>query len=250
MRQTVTKSSHKGIPSYSVDRGGIFTGSLIFGVGFRDEPVTLAGITHLVEHAVLRMVQPVTLWHGGAVHMDSVEFYACGEADAVAGYLNAIAAAASGFIAVGEEDLALEKSIMEADNPRGFSTVSSGLLTCRFGTNGQGGGHFGSPPITGISRAEAIEWAQRWFMAENAAVAFTGPVPGSLDIHLPKGTPVTRHEPGPVITTPTLIRSQKSGVALSFMVPSRNSTFLAFPARFGIAARRSTSERPAKRFQR
>src|SRR5690348_13902346 len=114
MRQMVTKSSHKRMPSYSVDRGGIFTGSLIFGVGFRDEPVTLAGITHLVEHAVLRMVQPVTLWHGGSVQMDSVEFYACGEADAVAGYLNAIAAAVSGFTAMREEDLALEKSIMEA----------------------------------------------------------------------------------------------------------------------------------------
>lgn len=162
MRQMVTMSSHKGIPSYSVDRGGIFTGSLLFGVGFRNEPVTLAGITHLVEHAVLRMVQPVTLWHGGAVQMDSVEFYACGDADAVAGYLNAIAGAVSGFTAVGEEELALEKSIMEAENPQGFSTVSSGLLTCRFGTNGQGAGHFGSPTITGISRAEAIEWAQRW----------------------------------------------------------------------------------------
>lgn len=117
MRQMVTESSHNGIRAYSVDRNGIFTGSLLFGVGFRDEPVTLAGITHLVEHAVLRMVQPVTLWHGGSVQMDSVEFYACGEPDAVAGYLNAIAAAVSGFTAVREEDLVLEKAIMEAENP-------------------------------------------------------------------------------------------------------------------------------------
>lgn len=237
MRQMVTRSSHNGIPSYSVDRGGIFTGSLIFGVGFRNEPVTLAGITHLVEHAVLRMVQPVTLWHGGAAQMDSVEFYACGDADAVAGYLTAIAAAVSGFRAVSEEDLALEKSIMEAENPQGFSTASSGLLTYRFGTNGLGAGHFGSPTITGISRAEAMEWAQRWFTAENAAVTFTGPVPGSLDIRLPQGTPLTRHQPGPVITTPTLVRSQKSGVALSFMVPSRNSTFLGEALRYELLAR-------------
>lgn len=237
MRQMVRKRSHKGIPPYSVDRGGIFTESLIFGVGFRDEPVTLAGMTHLVEHVVLRMVQPVTLWHGGAVQMDSVEFYACGDADAVAGYLNAIAGAVSGFSAVSEEELALEKSVMEAEDPQGFSAVSSGLLTCRFGTNGQGAGHFGSPTITGISRAEAIEWAQRWFTSENAAVAFTGPVPASLDIHLPQGTPVTRHQPGPVITTPTLIKSQKSGVALSIVVPSRNSTFLGEALRYELLAR-------------
>lgn len=233
----MTESSHKGIPAYSVDRSGIFTGSLMFGVGFRDEPVTLAGITHLVEHAVLRMVQPVTLWHGGSVQLDSVEFYACGEPDAVAGYLNAITAAVSGFTAVREEDLALEKAIMEAENPRGFSTVSSGLLTARFGTNGQGAGHFGSPTITGISRAEASEWAQRWLTAENAALAFTGPVPGSLDVRLPQGTHVIRDQPSPVIRAPTLIRSQKSGVALSLLVPSMNATFLGEALRYELLTR-------------
>ncbi|WP_307029001.1 hypothetical protein [Arthrobacter globiformis] len=199
--------------------------------------MTLAGITHLVEHAVLRLVQPVTLWHGGTVQMDSVEFYACGDADAVAGYLNAIAAALSGFTAVSEEDLALEKSILEAENPHGFSTVSGGLLTYRFGTNGLGAGHFGSPTLAGVSRAEAIEWAQRWFTAENAAVTFTGPVPDSLDIRLPQGAAVTRHQPSPVITAPTLVWSQKSGVALSFLVPLRNSTFLGEALRYELLAR-------------
>lgn len=237
MRQMVTTSSHNGFPAYSVDRGGTCTGSLVFGVGFRDEPVALAGITHLIEHAVLRMVQPVTLWHGGTVQMDSVEFYASGDADAVAGYLNAIAAAVSGFSAVSEEDLSLEKSIIEAENPRRFTAVSSGLLTYRFGTKGLGAGHFGTPTITGLSRAEAVEWAKHWFTAENAAVTFTGPVPGSLDIRLPHGAAVTRSQSGPVITTPTLIRSQKGGVALSLVVPLRNSTFLGEALRFELLAR-------------
>lgn len=116
--------------------------------------------------------------------------------------------------------------------------MSSGLLTCRFGTSGQGAGHFGSPTITGISRAEAIDWAQRWFTAENAALAFTGQVPDSLDVRLPQGTPaVTRHQPGPVITAPTLIRSQKSGVALSLLVPSRKATFLGESLRYELLAR-------------
>jgi hypothetical protein len=103
MRPKVTTSLHNGIPSHSVDGGGVNTGTLVFGVGFRNEPATLAGITHLVEHALLRMVQPVTLPHGGTVQMDSVEFYASGDADDVAEYLNAIAAAVSGFSAVSEE---------------------------------------------------------------------------------------------------------------------------------------------------
>lgn len=115
--------------------------------------------------------------------------------------------------------------------------MPSGPLTYRFGTNGLGAGHFGAPTITGLSRAEAIEWAERWITAENAAVAFTGPVPDSLDIRLPHGAAVTRHQSRPVITTPTLVRSQKGGVALSFMVPLRNSTFLGEALRYELLAR-------------
>jgi predicted Zn-dependent peptidase len=237
MRPKVTTSLHNGIPSHSVDGGRVSTGTLVFGVGFRNEPPTLAGITHLVEHAVLRMVQPVTLSHGGMVQMDSVEFYASGDADDVAEYLNAIAAAISGFSAVSEEDLALEKSIIEAENPRGFTAISSGLLTYRFGTNGLGAGHFGAPTITGLSREEAIEWTRQWFTADNAAITFTGPVPDSLNICLPTGTGVTRHQPGPVITAPTLVRSQKDGVALSVLVPLRNSTFLGEALRYELLTR-------------
>ncbi|APX03971.1 hypothetical protein BWQ92_21600 [Arthrobacter sp. QXT-31] len=233
----MTTSSHNGIPTHSVDTGGVSTGTLVFGVGFRNEPVTLAGITHLVEHAILRMVQPVTMSHGGAVQMDSVEFYASGDPDDVAEYLNAIAAAVSGFSAVTEEDLALEKSIIAAEDPRGFTAISSGLLTNRFGTNGLGAGHLGSPTITSLSRDEAIKWARQWFTAENAAITFTGPVPDSLNICLPAGNSVTRHHSAPVITTPTLIRSQKEGIALSLLVPLRNSTFLGEALRYELLTR-------------
>jgi hypothetical protein len=76
MMQSVNMTSHRGISSYWLDREGLCTGTLIFGVGMRNEPPTLAGVTHLVEHLLLRMVQPVTVPHGGTVTTDSLQFYA------------------------------------------------------------------------------------------------------------------------------------------------------------------------------
>ena len=237
MMQSVNTTSHNGVQSYWLDCAGLSTGTLVFGVGLRDEPATLAGITHLVEHAVLRMVQPVTLPHGGIVNEDSLEFYAAGDAETVAGFLNAIAAAISTFSAVTDKDLALEKAIIEAENPRKFSAVSSGLLTYRFGTSGLGAAHFGAPSTMGLTSAEVIEWAERWLTNENAAVTFTGPLPDALNIRLPQGRAVSREASHPISMTPTLIRSQKSGVALSFIVPSRNAGLLGLALRYELLSR-------------
>jgi len=51
-------------------------------------------------------------------------------------------------------------------------------------------------------------------------------LPGALNIRLPRGGAADRQVSHPVAMTPTLIKSQKSGVALSFIVPSRNAGLL------------------------
>lgn len=121
---TMVAAAHNGIAAYSMAGAGICTGTLVFAVGFRNEPAPLAGITHLIEHVLLRMVHPMPMSHGGAVDVDSVEFYATGEGDVVAGFLNAIAAAIVGFAAVSEQDLELEKSVVEAEDPLAYCRVS------------------------------------------------------------------------------------------------------------------------------
>lgn len=237
MMQSVNMASHNGITSYWLDGEGLCTGTLIFGVGMRDEPPTYAGITHLVEHVLLRKVQPVTVTHGGTVTTDSLQFYASGQPEGVAAFLNAIAAAASTFEAVADEDLAREKSVLEAEDPQKFSTVSSGLLTYRYGTNGVGAAHFGAPATAGLTTAETTEWATRWLTAGNATLTFTGPLPGSLDIRLPPGVPVIHHQDPPVITAPTLIKSRKQGVALSLLVPSPDANLLSDALRYELLTR-------------
>jgi hypothetical protein len=239
MTTTVIEGLHNGIASYSMTGEGICTGTLMFGVGFRNEPATLAGVTHLVEHLVLRMVHPMPMYHGGKVDVDSVEFHASGEAAEVAGYLNAIAAAIVGFSEVSEESLTLEKSVLEAEDPAAFARASSGLLTYRFGTNGLGAGHFGAPASTGLSRDETIAWVRQWFTAGNAAVTFTAALPSSLDIRLPPGAAIDRGPDEALITTPTVIRSAKAGVALSFIVPPDNAPLLGEAVRYELLDRLS-----------
>src|SRR5919205_1347019 len=237
MMQSVHTTSHNGITSFWLDRDGLCTGTLIFGVGRRDEPPTLAGITHLVEHVLLRLVQPVTVLHGGTVTTDSLQFYAVGKPDDVAGFLNAIAAAVSTVRGLTDEVIALEKSVLEAEDPHKFSNVSSGLLTYRYGTCGVGAAQFGAPATSGLTKAELIEWACRWLTAGNAALTFTGPVPSALDIRLPAGGPISHHQDPPLITTPTLIKSRKQGVALSLLVPSQDADLLGEALRYELLTR-------------
>ena len=237
MTTTVNTGRHNGIASYSMTGEGICTGTLMFGVGFRNEPATLAGITHLVEHLVLRRVEPVTLLHGGNVDVDTVEFWATGDRKDVAVFLNSIAAAICNFGAVTEEDVVLEKSVLEAEDPSAFTRASSGLLAYRFGMRGLGVGQFGAPTITGLSRAEAIDWVHQWFTAENAAVTFTADLPGELVLHLPHGIVVTRGPDVAEIEKPTLVKVAKTGVALSLMVPFGSTSFLGSALEYELLAR-------------
>lgn len=205
MMQLVSTTSHHGIPSYWSDRAGVCTGKLTFAVGLRDEPPTMAGITHLIEHVVLRLAQPVPNIHGGTVKVDSVEFTSSGDPEAVAAFLNKIGRVISGFSSVTEEDLALEKLVIEAEAPLAFHAVSGGLLTYRFGASGLGAAQFGAPATNGLSRTEVLEWARRWLVVENAALSFTVGLPEVLDVRLPSGGRAVRQHSSPVVTTPRLI---------------------------------------------
>lgn len=234
---SATTTSHNGITTHHLDRDGVQTGTLTFGVGMRDESPTMAGITHLLEHAVLRLVQPALLIHGGIVKEDSVEFFASGTDDEVAHFLNEIARAISSISALTEEQLRLEKQIIEAENPRAFRNASSGLLSYRFGLRGIGITAFGAPTMGSLNRDEVVEWGQRWLTMENAALSFTGAVPRSLDVSLPSG-PRIAHAPLPsAVTTPRLVHSSKAGVALSILLPADQIDCLGAALTYELRAR-------------
>jgi hypothetical protein len=179
----------------------------------------MAGVTHLVEHVVLRLAQPLPEIHGGFVNEDSITFFASGTEETIARFLNKVALSISGIAAVTDDDIRLEKQIVQAEDPRAFHHASSGLLSYRFGFRGIGVAAFGTPTMHSLSRTEIIEWAQRWLTTENGALSFTGGVPSDLDVALPSGSRSSRAPLPSAETTPRLVESSKAGVALSILVP-------------------------------
>lgn len=216
MARTIYESEHQGIPVSRVDVPGAFTGTLSFGVGHRHEPPHLAGITHLAEHLVFRAMGEIVPRHDGTTTENHVEFYADGQPGEVADFLNRVARVirAADFTAA---DLDLERRVIEAERPGG-TQPERGLLTARYGLESVGKADAGNPTLWSIELEEVREWVRRWFVVENAQLSFTGPVPAELRVELDPGRPAEIGPTSPVVQTPVLFGSHKSGVALSLVV--------------------------------
>jgi hypothetical protein len=101
------------------------------------------------------------------------------------------------------------------------------LLSYRFGAQGPGISQIGVPTIAAIGPDEVVDWAKSRFSSANAAFTFTSPVPDALDFRLPSGGGAAWEQSVPLIREPALVMSQKTGVALSLVVPIRLGELLA-----------------------
>jgi len=230
----VHRSTHQGIPVFWADLPGPLTGTLTFGVGMRDEPAPLMGITHLMEHLAFRPLEPLVIRHGGVVDHETVSFYATGEERAVVAFLNRIASSLVASGKVTDEDLAREKAVHHAEDPSGYERPGAGLLTYRFGHGGIGNKTANDPTISAITATELGDWSQKWLTAENAALSFTGPPPPGLELALPSGSVPPHGESVQVAESPCLVESAKEGVALSVLAPWESAFHLADALRFEL----------------
>lgn len=230
MFAAVQESHHRGIPIRWADLPGPVTGTLIFGVGHRDEPAHLLGITHLIEHLAFRTTEPIHVQHCGVVSDESLMFYATGEPRDVALFLNDIARALATMGEVSSHDLALEKSIIRTE--AGGTYTSAGLLTYRYGLGGLGNANAHHAGGYTFSAAELAQWSDIWLTRANAALTFTGPIPPELNIDLPHGVRPDRWSGKPIVTTPRLVRSGKAGVAISLLAPATSAFELGEALRF------------------
>ncbi|CAN5215526.1 hypothetical protein BH09ACT10_BH09ACT10_17620 [soil metagenome] len=234
MLPSVHTFEHQGIPTYWADLPGTCTGTLTFGVGTRDEPVTLAGITHLVEHVVLRTIEPITMRHNGSTDEDSLSFYASGDPDAVADFLNTVASAITRIDAVSSELLEIEKKVLAAELTVEYRRPTSGLSTYRYGSQDIGVSQMGAPATTAITREEVVEWVREWLVASNAALTWTTAPSGSLNLTLPNGTIVRSQAPSQRAKTPNLTCSTKGGIAVSLVTPRPHGRLLADAMAFDL----------------
>jgi len=226
MVEIAADATHNGIPVWWSDSRDVATGSLIFGVGIRDEPVATLGITHLLEHIILNRMEPITVVHSAVVTEETVTFSAWGKPRDVTAFLNAVAESIRTIGDLTEATVKLEKRSVEAEKPYNYNNAQSGLLTYRYGVPGIGSSNFGVPATVSITRQELVDWCVKWFVVDNAALTFNFASPPGLDVRIPIRPvvrfPQERHE----IATPVLVESEKGGVALSLLVGEESAELL------------------------
>jgi hypothetical protein len=219
MVTSVSRSNADGVRIYQAVLPGVCCGTLAFGVGKRDEPATLSGITHLMEHLLFRLMEPISIEHSAVVSDNSLTVYASGSTDEVGQFFSDLTNAIGRLGEVTEQDLKFEKRIIRIEHPNNFDEPSTGLLTYRYGLHGVGLANFGAPSTMDMTRQEVIDWAARWLHAENTSLAFSQTLPATLDLRLPRGPVAHTEQPKTLLETPALVASAKNGVAVSLLVP-------------------------------
>jgi len=215
------------VPTVHASAPGVVEARLAFGVGSCDEPVTLAGITHLVEHLAVRGALPITTWHNATTH-DHVTFFevTTETTDEALALLGRFAASVSALAETTDDTVVRERRVLEKEDRLRFHEQVASVHTARFGPAGPGRSGAGSAAVAGITAEEVRNWVAERFVAENAVVIVRGGTapPEVIDLPLPAGRPgrpSTRIErwTGPM-RRGALVESALGGTAASVVVPA------------------------------
>ena len=193
-----------GLPVFTADGPERVTAALMFGVGLRDETFATVGVTHLIEHLVMGTLPKSHLQSNALVDIDSTVFYATGRPDAVRAFVEAVCRAISDLPL---DRMPLEIGVLQAENCAGSHSTVAALLGARYGLRGPGltvtAGGAGPEFLT---EAVVRDHLRRWFVRENAALVWHGPLPEGMSLRLPSGprplrpVPEPCHQPGPFWT--------------------------------------------------
>lgn len=202
----------------------------MIGVGTCDEPVLLAGISHLVEHLAVRGALPVVTWHN-AVTSDwatSFEVTSATTQDAL-DVLVRVTESIAALVDASDADVERERRVLASEDRLRYHEQVPSIHTVRFGPTGPGRSGAGAAPTHSLTAMEVRDWVRRWYVAENAIVTVTGgTAPATrLSVALPAGAP-----PGPLPlwtgrTEGGFLQTIGSGgVAASVIVPQGTAQLL------------------------
>jgi zinc protease len=183
-----------GLPLIIAPDDGPAEVGLLVRVGWADEPLSRAGLSHLVEHLALSGIdRPEHPWNG-AVDATHTLFHAEGTPEQCAGFLQEVAA---GLSALPLDRLEVEGRVLrsEAAHHR-RSSVSGRLLELRCGPAGYGACEQEQFGLRALDAEEMLHWAAHRFTRRSAVVFWTGPPPpDDLSCPLPDGpaAPPPRH---------------------------------------------------------
>ena len=182
-----------GIPVNWIDAGEPKMSALLtFGVGYRDELPHTVGLSHLVEHLVMRGSANLAIAHNATTDPDCIQFFASGDSQQIVEFVALVCAGIRALRTLPEEVVSAEKRIVAAELGASGSANNLGAYRRIFGLAGIGLAEFGQPAHASFTSAMVAQFAERWMHAANLLVTLTGPVPVDLRLDLPHGARIER----------------------------------------------------------
>ncbi|GIJ49113.1 hypothetical protein Val02_59990 [Virgisporangium aliadipatigenens] len=223
MDLTVTEVD--GIPALLAPSEGPLHAGLTFRVGRADEPLTRAGITHLVEHLALHRLGLTDYHFNGSTGTVGTHFHMSGDRTAVAGFLTGVCDALADLPF---DRLETEKSILRTEGAGRGTVATDRLAAVRYGATGFGLPSFDEWGIHQLSAEDLRRWVGTWFTAANAVLWIVGgEVPAGLRLRLPPGERHALPDATPVLTTlPAYLSGPGAGVVFEAVVERRPAASL------------------------
>jgi predicted Zn-dependent peptidase len=183
-----------GVPVFWRQGPEPLSATLLFRVGRRDETFVGGGVTHLVEHLVMREFGRTHLDCNASVDLGTTLFTATGRPEAVKDFLESVCRSLRDLPVQGLE---IEKSVLKREGGSAAHPLECAALVARFGGRDLGLSALVEPALDAITADDVRAWAGRYFVTENAAIALTGPPPTGLTLDLQSGVRNRRTPPAP-----------------------------------------------------
>lgn len=215
------RSERGGIPIWWRATPGPFWATMMFRAGQADEPLSMRGITHLVEHLSLFPLGRRDHEYNGFVDDVRCVFHAAGERDEVLEFLRLTAASLADLPL---DRLELERRVLRSESA-GPDNVYTRMRGHRFGASGYGMPNYVELGLRWLGPEQVADWARTRFTSGNVVLWMSGEPPEDLGFELPAGE--RRPAPAPeeiVMQFPAFLAEGSGGVMLT--ATGRRSTAL------------------------
>jgi zinc protease len=225
-RHHLERHAVDGVPAYTTDTPGPAFGLLQFRVGRADEPLTHAGVTHLVEHLAFHRLHHLPYEHNGVTEPTMTRFYAEGEPDEVLTFLRTVVAA---LAEPPLERVGREAAILAEEAADRNTEALDVLLRSRHGARPYGRPAFPEFGLSWLDAAAVHAWRTARFTRANASLAFGNVRPSTLGLDaLPAGDRVALPPCDPLDEpTPAHVHGPDGIVLGTLLVPRGPVTGLA-----------------------
>ncbi len=176
-----------GVPVVWAPGPAPLNASLIFRVGRADEPFVDGGITHLVEHLVMRGVGRMPIQVNAEVGPLFTSFDATGSPGRVIEFLARVCRELERLDSVIDSAIEVERQVLAAETEHGGGGPALEAASLRYGCRGAGKAAYREVGVRRVTTQAVLAWKDRWFSRDNAVLALTGPVPAGLGLTLPSG---------------------------------------------------------------